>query len=249
MWVPDELLAAAAAALRGAEEQFAAEQAVRGLDALEELDLHALIARGLADAGYGVLRERPYPGDRTTPREQGDDLAKESERRRCDIVLTPAPGQTLADPVQRLKSRRARQKQAAGTLFEAIDSLMQDDDPPAPGAIPPEDAFWLEIKLVGQFCFEAGIPGPNRTYGSQLVRGITADLAKLAADPHIDCGALLLILFTEDQRIADNDLIQAMHRALDKGVIASAPITTRFPIADRIGNRLCTLALIRASRG
>lgn len=251
MWIANDVLAAAATALREAEEGFVHEQAVRGLDALEEVDLHRLIAAGLAGAGFGVLREQPYPGDRTTARPTGDQLARESERRRCDLVLTPEPGLRIADPVRTIKRRLAHERQAAGTLFEAhaAATAAEEEAAPQPGTIPPEDAFWLEVKLVGQYCYEAGIPGPNRTYASQLVRGITADLAKLAADPHIDAGALLLILFTEDQRVADHDLVQAMHRCLDKGVVASTPITTSFPVLDRIGNTLCTTALIRASRG
>lgn len=252
MWIADDVLAAAAAALRGAEEGFVREQAVYGVDALEEVELHRLIAAGLSEAGFGVLRERPYPGDRTTTRSEGggEEIARESERRRCDVVLTPQPGLRLADPVRKEKRRLARERQAAGTLFEAhAAAAAAEEDTAPPGTIPPEDAFWLEIKLVGQYCYEAGVPGPNRTYASQLVRGITADLAKLAADPHIETGALLLILFTENQRVAEHDLVQAMHRCLDKGVVASTPITASFPVLDRIGNTLCTAALIRASRG
>ncbi len=66
-----------------------AEQAVYGLDILEELQLHPLIHEALREAGYGVWPEQRYPGDRTGRRR--------SEGKRCDVVLTPdhAP---LLDP-------------------------------------------------------------------------------------------------------------------------------------------------------
>ncbi len=272
MWSHDDILDAAAQALRGAEARLSAEQAVDGLDALEEVELHALLAAGLAPGPlsdpfqgrpapptWGVLREQPYPGDRTAstpppadPGATGDDenapLARESDRQRCDIVLTPAPGLGLADPVKRDKRARAERRKLAGTLFESLAVQENAEPAPDPASIPPEEAFWLEIKLVGQFCYEAGIPGPNRTYASQLVRGAAADLAKLAKDPHIHHAALLIILFTETEEIARHDLVQAMHRCLDRGVAASTPLTASFPITDRIGNRVCTLALIRATR-
>ena len=55
------------------------EQAVYGLDSLDELKLHQLIADGLA-AHYDVAREVHYPS--TFGR-------KLSNRKRCDLVLSP----------------------------------------------------------------------------------------------------------------------------------------------------------------
>jgi len=272
MWRHDDIIDAAAQALRDAEARLCAEQAVDGLDALEEVEFHALLASGFASGPHsnpfqhhppaptwGVLREQPYPGDRTAsnppphaPEAPEDDedapLARENDRQRCDLVLTPAPGLTLADPVKREKRAKAERQQLVGTLFEGLAVQKPPAVVPDPASIPPEDAFWLEVKLVGQFCYEAGIPGPNRTYASQLVRGAAADLAKLAKDPHIHHAALLIILFTETEEVARHDLVQAMHRCLDRGVAASTPLTASFPITDRIGNRVCTLAMIRAAR-
>ncbi len=58
------------------------EQSPHGIDALDELGLHPLLGRGLAEAGYGVYPEQVYPQD-----------SKPQHRRdceRCDLVLTPS---------------------------------------------------------------------------------------------------------------------------------------------------------------
>jgi hypothetical protein len=68
------------AALAAAEAALRLEQAVRGLDSLDELALQAVIAEGLR-ARYSVAREVHYPGSRGR---------KMTHRRRCDLVLTPA---------------------------------------------------------------------------------------------------------------------------------------------------------------
>ncbi len=66
------------------------EQAVYGIDALDELGLHPLIEQSLTDHGFGVWREQRYPDDR--------QKTKRSEGQRCDIVLTPN-GLPLRDPL------------------------------------------------------------------------------------------------------------------------------------------------------
>ncbi|MHC4109402.1 MAG: hypothetical protein ACYS0D_15365 [Planctomycetota bacterium] len=82
-----------------------AEQAVRGLDALDELLLHPILARGL-ESHFGVFSEERYPADRTK-RDQ-------SEGERCDLVLTP-DGRDLAQPDR------------APTLFDAPDPVGLDE--------------------------------------------------------------------------------------------------------------------------
>ena len=57
------------------------EQVVYGLDHLDELGLHPLIHKSLADAGLGVWPEGRYPGHWAKQRK--------SEGLRCDVVLTP----------------------------------------------------------------------------------------------------------------------------------------------------------------
>lgn len=77
------------------------EQAVYGIDAQAEIELHPLLAASLANAGYGVYREQQYPSDR--------ERRRRSEGERCDLVLT-FDGRPLRDP----ESRR--------TLFETPDT-------------------------------------------------------------------------------------------------------------------------------
>jgi hypothetical protein len=68
-----------ARALSRAEENLRLEQAVYGLDSMEELAIHRLLAEGLA-GDWEVAREVHYPSSAAS---------KASHRRRCDIVLSP----------------------------------------------------------------------------------------------------------------------------------------------------------------
>jgi hypothetical protein len=227
MWRPDQIADLAAGELQARAEALRLEQAVRGLDALQETEFHPIIADGLAAAGFGVACEFPYPGVVFRRRF--------SERERCDLVLTPSPEVAIADPVEVVKQAEA----AAATLFASTEAAA-----PAPEGIPPEEAYWLEVKLVGQFCFSNGVPGPNRTYASELLRNAASDIPKLARDPRIRHGAVLLVLFTADRPTADHDLAALMHRCLDKELPVSSPSLARFEIPDMIGNTLCTVAVV-----
>jgi hypothetical protein len=75
----DILVAQAADVLARREADLLLEQAVYGLDSLDELPLQTLLADGLA-AHYAVAREVHYPSS------SGRKL---SNRMRCDLVLTP----------------------------------------------------------------------------------------------------------------------------------------------------------------
>lgn len=97
MWNTDVLIDTAAAALRRESARLREEGAVRGLDACAEVALHALLEKGFRDGGFGVYRERPFPG-------LGGARPRHSERERCDIVLTPDPAVELLDPVEDRKS-------------------------------------------------------------------------------------------------------------------------------------------------
>lgn len=79
--VRDELAARAAEA--------DAEQAVYGIDVLDELGLHPIIHTGVRRTGYGLHIEQRYPGDRAK--------RSRSEGKRCDMVLTPGES-GLVDP-------------------------------------------------------------------------------------------------------------------------------------------------------
>ena len=75
----DTLADAVAAALTAREADLRLEQAVYGLDALDELELQAVVARGLAST-FSVDREVHYPSS------FGRKL---THRRRCDLTLCP----------------------------------------------------------------------------------------------------------------------------------------------------------------
>lgn len=96
-WHPADFADAIANGMAAQESALETEQAVTGLDALDEVALHPVIAKALADAGYGVHREQRYISHRSK--------RKGSAGRRCDLVITPE-GRALQDP------------EASSTLFE-----------------------------------------------------------------------------------------------------------------------------------
>jgi len=234
---PEALVDALASVLAARNTALDAEQAVRGLDALSEVEFHPMLAQAFGALGLGVAREALYPGEV----ERSARLrAKRAERERCDLVLLPSPGATLIDPVR----RRMERDDAAQTLFASV----AKEQPREEASIAPEDAFWLEVKIVGQFAYTNGWTGANSTYSSELARAL-ADLPKIARDPSIHRGGLLLILFTRDRETGDHDLRVLAERASSRGEPMRSPVSARFPIADRIGNALCTLWLAPARCG
>jgi hypothetical protein len=82
------------------------EQAVYGIDTLDEIALHPLLEQSLREADFGVFREQRYPADRGKRRI--------SEGERCDFVLTP-------------NRRELAREYAHGTLFDAADSVSLDE--------------------------------------------------------------------------------------------------------------------------
>ncbi|MHC5005082.1 MAG: hypothetical protein ACYTJ0_18390 [Planctomycetota bacterium] len=105
-WSIADIADALEAGLRAEAARLDAEQAVMGLDARQEVDLHPLLAAALGQAGYGVHREQRYPADRRKRRE--------TEGERCDLVLTP-DGRPLQRPA------------VQGTLFAEPDAVALDD--------------------------------------------------------------------------------------------------------------------------
>jgi len=97
MWSIPDIADAVEAGLRQRARELDEEQAVYGLDAMDELGLHPVIQQALRQAGWGVWPEQRYPLDQVRP--------KRSEGKRCDVVLTAEPGLALRDPL------------AEGTLF------------------------------------------------------------------------------------------------------------------------------------
>lgn len=192
--------------LRRREAALRIEQAVVGLDGLDELRLHPVVAGSLEEAGFGVFREARYPRDRAHRRR--------SVGERCDVVLTP-------------RGLRLREPDAVSTLFDPPDAVGLDE------------AFWLEVKAVPQFLGE----GPNDRYAAELLEPLRRDVRKLAADEGIRHAALLLILFTADETTATHDLDAWERRAMDRGILFEPPCVRHSPIVDRLGNRVCTVAL------
>jgi len=188
------------------------EQAVYGIDVLDELGLHPLIQQPLRTAGFGVWPEQAYPSDRLGRR-------RRSKGKRCDIVLTPDDRQ-LVDP------------EAEATLFEP------------PDVVPLESAFWLEIKTVSQYTTD----GPFQHYSKELLSPVRQDMRKLAQDPLIYHSGLLLVLFTESERVAHHDLELWEMRCVQKGYPIAPPILREFSITERMGNAICSVALFPVRR-
>lgn len=137
-----------------------------------------------------------------------------SEGERCDFVLT-------AD------ARPLKHPDAAGTLFDPADAAEL------------ADAFWLEVKIVWQFTVE----GPNPRYASELLATVRRDVTKLSKDPGILHAGLLIIMFVQDDAVAEHDLKVWQDRCLMRGLPIGAPARRTLPIADRHGNACCALAV------
>lgn len=105
MWSAADIADGCAAGLQQRAAELDHEQAVFGIDALDEVALHPELATALTSSHYGVFREERYPAQRRR---------RESEGERCDLVLTP-DGRPLV-----VSERRA-------TLFDAPDAVDLED--------------------------------------------------------------------------------------------------------------------------
>lgn len=245
MWSAAAIADALIDALMRQEQAFREEHAVYGLDSMTEVELHPILAAGLERSGFGVLREQAYPHEwraKTAAARGRTGLPEHRDRRRCDLVLTPEPGSVLDDALVNERERRKEAELVRGSLFEDHASAAE---PVSDGArVPPEEAYWLEIKLVNQFCVNAGVPGPNRAYTSELTRHPVADLAKLAADDRIRHGGVAIVLCAADEATARHDLGVMAHKCLDRGLSIESPIVRVFPMQERIGNAVCAVGFV-----
>jgi hypothetical protein len=138
-----------------------------------------------------------------------------THRMRCDLVLTPL-------------GRALRLDFQPPTLF----------DPPNLADAP--DALWLEVKVAYQFR-EGG--ERHGGYGSQWRNAVVDDLRKMEDDELIRSAALLLVVFNESREILDKDLDLFETVLSEKEVLAGFRQVRSVEILDRIGHRLCTVAL------
>lgn len=138
-----------------------------------------------------------------------------THRQRCDLVLSP-------------KGRPLRLDSKPPTLF----------DPPNQAG--PAEALWLEVKVAFQFR-EGG--ARHAGYGEQWRQGVVADLRKMEAEPLIHEAGLLLVVFNESADVLAKDLELFEDVLARKEVLAGYRHARSVPITERIGHRLCTVAL------
>lgn len=204
-WSLHDIADATASVLRDAEQGLRDEQAVYGLDSLDEAAVQALLADGLGRS-FNVAREVHYPSS------SGRNL---SHRLRCDLVLTPL-GRPLVD------------KHALPGLFAPVN------------ACPASEAIWIEVKLAAQY---RAPDVRHRGYGGQWRQALIDDLRKMEADPIIREAALLLVVFTESDDVLRKDLDRFEELLVRAEVLAGFRQVRSLPLLDRMGHRLCTVAL------
>ena len=254
MLLGPEILSICVSALTAEEEFWLVEQASRVLDSLDEVDLHGVLAGAFAASGLGVVREQAFPSEWRKKKARKRELPNDAQRQRCDLVLLASGAQRLRDPLAGERTTRSERAAARGTLYEALALEGADErsgwrrgaarSGGGVGLVDAEEAYWLEVKTVGQFCYTLGVPGANATYSSQLVRGIAGDLRKLADDSAIRKGGVLLVLFTSDATVAEHDTGVLMHKCLDRNLPIRSALCESFSLSDRIGNGCCRCVLI-----
>lgn len=141
--------------------------------------------------------------------------AKRSHRMRCDLVLTPH-GSPL------------RRDTTPPSLFDPPDQCE------------PSNALWLEVKVAFQFR-EGGVR--HGGYGAQWRGAVVEDLRKMEVEPLIHEAALVLVVFNESEAVLGKDLDLFETVLAQKEVLAGFRQVRTVPVLDRIGHRLCTVAL------
>ncbi len=103
-----------------------------------------------------------------------------------------------------------------------------------------DDPFWLEVKVAYQF----GAGGArHRGYSAQWTRALLSDLKKIEGETAIKHAALVLIVFNESEEILNKDLQLFENLLTRSGARLGFRQVRTLAIADRIGHRLCTVAL------
>jgi hypothetical protein len=142
---------------------------------------------------------------------------KLTHRQRCDLVLSPK-GKPL-----KLDSKPA-------TLF----------DPPDAALCASSEALWLEVKVAYQFR-DGGVR--HGGYGAQWRSAVVDDLRKMEAEQPIKDAGLVLVVFNESREILEKDLELFEVVLMQKEVLAGFRQVRSVPILDRMGHRMCTIAV------
>ncbi len=213
MWDIHTLAELMAGLLARREAELALEQAVYGLDYLDEIALQTVLADGLV-GHFSVAREVLYP----------TNAAKKNKasRQRCDLVLTPK-GKPLHVPSDEPPG-----------LFSPAVSGTSDDETPA------DKALWLEVKIARQFRSLEVVHGG---YGSQWRQALVADLQKMESETGICHAALAMVVFNQSREVLDRDLQAMEDVLVLKGVLAGFRQVGTVPISDRMGHRLASVAI------
>ena len=140
---------------------------------------------------------------------------KLTHRQRCDMVLT-------------VKGRPLELDSALPSLF----------DPPNLSL--PGDGLWLELKVAYQFR-EGGVQ--HGGYGNQWRDAVVEDLRKMETDPLIREAGLALVVFNESEQVLAKDLELFENVLMRKEVLAGFRQVRTVAILDRIGHRVCTIAV------
>lgn len=140
---------------------------------------------------------------------------KLSHRKRCDLVLSP-------------KGRPLRLDRGLPTLFDPAEQTE------------PTEALWLEVKVAYQFR-ELGVR--HGGYGQQWRSAVVEDLRKMEAEEKICEAGLILVVFNESQAILEKDLELFETVLARKEVLAGFRQVRSIPILERMGHRVCTIAL------
>jgi hypothetical protein len=140
---------------------------------------------------------------------------KLTHRQRCDLVLTP-------------KGRPLKLDRNPPTLFDPEDLAG------------PAEGLWLEVKVAYQFR-EGGVR--HTGYSAQWRNRVVEDLRKMEAEPLIKEAGLVLIVFNESEEILNKDLDLFETVLAQKEVLAGFRQVRSTGIWERIGHRLCTVAV------
>ena len=140
---------------------------------------------------------------------------KLTHRQRCDLVLTP-------------KGRPLKLDSVAPTLF----------DPPDLAG--PQEGLWLEVKVAYQFR-EGG--ARHGGYGAQWRDAVVEDLRKMEAEAMIHEAGLCLVVFNESREILEKDIELFESILTREEVLAGFRKVRTVEISERIGHRVCTVAV------